>query len=55
MGIGERVWGATHPQFGLLLHTRGELAAAMGDLELAADPRFEALVSGTPRAGRTRR
>jgi tetratricopeptide (TPR) repeat protein len=35
LGMGEKVWGASHPQYGLLLHTRGELAAAMGDLELA--------------------
>jgi tetratricopeptide (TPR) repeat protein len=35
IGVGERVWGADHPQFGLLLHTRGELAAATGELDLA--------------------
>jgi tetratricopeptide (TPR) repeat protein len=33
--IGGKVWGVNHPQYGLLLHTRGELAAAMGELEVA--------------------
>ncbi len=35
LGIGEKAWGATHPQYGLLLHSRGELAVAMESLETA--------------------
>jgi tetratricopeptide (TPR) repeat protein len=33
--LGNKVWGVQHPQYGLLLHTRGELAAATGDLTAA--------------------
>ena len=43
IGLGEKVWGVNHPQYGLLLHTRGELAAAMGDLAGAEPDLLRAL------------
>jgi non-specific serine/threonine protein kinase/serine/threonine-protein kinase len=45
IALGEKVWGVTHPQFGLLLHTRGELAAARGDLKAAEADLLRALQS----------
>jgi len=45
MALGEKIWGTDHPQYGMLLHTRGELAAAMGDLRLAEAHLLRALAS----------
>ena len=35
MQLGQKVWGATHPEFALVVHTRGELAQAKGELKTA--------------------
>jgi tetratricopeptide (TPR) repeat protein len=41
--LGERVWGTAHPQYAVLLHTRGELAAAGGDPRAAEADLLRAL------------
>ena len=45
MVLGEKVWGTDHPQYAGLLQTRGELAAAMGDVRLAEAHLLRALAS----------